>query len=92
MELQTFLKEHQEELDLYTNAITKAHGKHHPEVFEVKNLYHNIQQHVTNQQSYKAEFQELDRITHHFAIPDDVCPTFEKTYRLLEKAFQLAQA
>ena len=32
--LRHFFEANDEMLDLYTNAITKAHGKNHPEVFD----------------------------------------------------------
>jgi len=35
----TYLSENAETLALYTTAITRAHGKHHPEVFDVKKVY-----------------------------------------------------
>ena len=41
--LKQFFEANDEMLDLYTNAITKAHGKNHPEVFEVRKLYETIQ-------------------------------------------------
>ena len=40
--LKQFFEANDEMLDLYTNAITKAHGKNHPEVFEVRKLYETI--------------------------------------------------
>ncbi len=39
----TFYNTHNDILDLYTKAITKAHGKNHPEVFQVRAIYEKIQ-------------------------------------------------
>ncbi|MCJ0602391.1 iron-sulfur cluster repair di-iron protein, ric, partial [Enterococcus cecorum] len=41
--LRQFFEANDEMLDLYTNAITKAHGKNHPEVFDVRKVYETIQ-------------------------------------------------
>ena len=41
--LKQFFEANDEMLDLYTNAITKAHGKNHPEVFDVRKVYETIQ-------------------------------------------------
>src|SRR5699024_4099630 len=45
MSEQTFnevITNHFEKLDLYTTAITRAHGKNHPEAFEVRELFETI--------------------------------------------------
>ena len=33
------VEEYFSKLDLFTTAITRAHGEHHPEAFEVRELY-----------------------------------------------------
>ena len=45
--IKEFFEKNDETLDLYTKAITRAHGKNHPEVFEVRNLYQKIQEATT---------------------------------------------
>ena len=37
------------------------------------------------------EFSELRGVTKDFAIPDDVCGTFTKTYQLLKQFVELSQ-
>ena len=37
------------------------------------------------------EFSKLRGITNDFAIPDDVCETFTKTYQLLKQFVELSQ-
>lgn len=85
-----YLKERQEKLDLYTTAITRAHGAHHPEVFEVRAVYTTIQDKIkaTGMEPVvlDQEFAQLRRITHDYVIPDDVCETFAATYHMLAKA------
>ena len=90
--LKQFFEANDEMLDLYTNAITKAHGKNHPEVFEVRKLYETIQHKIQgNNMDLSNEFSELRGVTNDFAIPDDVCETFTKTYQLLKQFVELSQ-
>ena len=66
MSEQTFnevITNHFEKLDLYTTAITRAHGKNHPEAFEVRELFEKISKKVkdagTNKPDLDAEFAQL---------------------------------
>lgn len=88
----TYLSENAETLALYTTAITRAHGKHHPEVFEVKKVYSELTDKIAKQgeqADLKTEFDELRKLTDDFAIPADACPTMKKTYEMLAEAAQL---
>lgn len=90
-----YLKENQATLDLYTTAITRAHGAHHPEVFQVKALYDSISQKLTEtteNPDLSATFAQLRELTADYQIPDDVCPTFTATYQMLAKADSLQEA
>ncbi len=50
-------------LDLYTSAITRAHGKNHPEAFEVRELFEGMNAKVkeagTNKPNLDAEFTQV---------------------------------
>lgn len=86
-----FFEENDEALDLYTKAITKAHGRNHPEVFEVRDIYQRIQGKVRGGDLDLAdEFSRLRKVTHDYAIPGDVCGTFRATYGLLGEFDRLA--
>lgn len=78
-----------EDLDLYTTAITRAHGKSHPEAFEVRELYETIQAKVTESTTGKPkldeEFKQLREITDHYTIPGDVCETYAAVYNMLSE-------
>ena len=67
-------------LDLYTSAITRAHGKNHPEVFEVRKLFEEMNTKVkeagTTKPNLDAEFTQLRKISDNYTIPGDVCRTF----------------
>ncbi|WP_164131306.1 iron-sulfur cluster repair di-iron protein, ric [Sharpea azabuensis] len=85
--IQSFYNTNNAILDLYTKAITKAHGQHHPEVFKVRTIYKEVQNKINhNQYDLTNEFSQLRIITNDYFIPNDVCGTFKATYEML-KAF-----
>lgn len=85
--IQSFYNTNNAILDLYTKAITKAHGQHHPEVFKVRAIYKDIQNKINhNQYDLTNEFSQLRITTNDYFIPNDVCGTFKATYEML-KAF-----
>ncbi|MFR4287004.1 MAG: iron-sulfur cluster repair di-iron protein, ric [Enterococcus italicus] len=90
----TYLSENAETLALYTTAITRAHGKHHPEVFGVKKVYGELADKIADQgdkADLTPEFDELRNLTQDFTIPADACPTMTKTYEMLAEATKLNQ-
>lgn len=89
-QIKDYLEENKDQLDVFTTAITRAHGKNHPEVFEVKDIYDDINQKIENgNEDLTNDFDKLTKITNNYAIPGDVCPTFEATYHMLEKMNQI---
>lgn len=91
-----YMKENEETLELYTTAITRAHGKSHPEAFDVRELYTEINDKTKEAGADKPEldavFAELRSVTSGYAIPDDVCETYAAVYTLLSEADQVYQA
>ncbi len=71
-------KEIIEELDKILPVVEKVHGNNHPELHEVVKLYKDIKENNS-----EKSITELKKVTNNFTIPKDVCPTFEKTYKLL---------
>ena len=91
--IKEFFDKNDETLDLYTKAITKAHGRNHPEVFEVRSLYQGIQDKVSGgNYDLASEFTQLRTVTSNYAIPGDVCGAFKATYELLAEFDSLARA
>lgn len=85
-----------EKLDLYTTAITRAHGKNHPEAFEVRELFETMNAKVkeagTTKPNLDAEFTQLRKVTDNYTIPKDVCETYAGVYNMLsevDKSYQL---
>ncbi|MFL2132756.1 iron-sulfur cluster repair di-iron protein, ric [Desemzia sp. FAM 24101] len=84
-----------EKLDLFTAAITRAHGKNHPEAFEVRDLFSAINEKTHAAGSAKpdldAEFTQLREITDNYVIPGDVCETYAAVYNMLLETDQAYQ-
>lgn len=91
-----YLTDHAEQLDLGTLAITRAHGTHHPEVFEIRKRYETIRDRVALADGAQPQIgDELTRIrslTNGYTIPDDACPTLAATYRMLEEAHRIYES
>ncbi len=84
------LEETFETLDLYTTAITRAHGKNHPEAFEVREIFESMNEKVkasgTKKPDLDEAFKQLRKITDHYTVPDDVCETYAGVYHMLLEA------
>lgn len=91
-----YLTDHAEQLDMGTLAITRAHGTHHPEVFEIRKRYETIRDRIALADGAQSQIgDELTRIrslTNGYTIPDDACPTLAATYRMLEEAHRMYES
>ena len=71
------------ELNKILPVVERVHGDHHPELHEVHSLYKQLLENPS-----KEIFEKLRAVTNNYTLPEDACPTYEKTYRdlqLLEK-------
>ncbi len=90
--IKEFFDKNDEMLDLYTQAITKAHGAHHPAVFEVRKVYVFFLKKVkAGQEDLTADFSKLRSLTADYTIPADACGAMTKTYQTLEEFDHLVQ-
>ncbi len=84
---QELANKYSEKLDMFSMAITRAHGKSHPETFEVRELYEKISKKIkenpNDNLNLDEEFNQLRKVTDNYKIPDDVCETYEATYNML---------
>ncbi|MDO5684160.1 MAG: hypothetical protein Q4G46_15215 [Propionibacteriaceae bacterium] len=69
--------------------IERVHGEHHPELTRVREITEQLAQADADTGSL---FEELRSVTSNYAIPDDVCETFEATYQALQQLDQEASA
>lgn len=68
------------ELDKILPVVARVHGEHHPELAQVVELYQDIKTCPS-----KEGFEKLRKVTSDYKIPEDACPTYEKTYYDLEQ-------
>ena len=61
-------------------VVERVHGEHHPELHQVAALYEEMK----NTPSEEI-FRKLREVTQNYTVPADACPTYAKTYRLLEE-------
>jgi iron-sulfur cluster repair protein YtfE (RIC family) len=73
----------------YIPVVDRVHGAHHPEFHEVFRLFESIRQKIQTSNLEKLdlneEFSQLQEITMNYAIPDDVCETYEAVYVMLKQ-------
>ncbi|WP_062353468.1 hypothetical protein [Bacillus kwashiorkori] len=84
-----------EKLELFSKAITRAHGKNHPEAFEVRELFEAISKKVKEDVTkidLENEFTQLRKITDNYTIPNNVCETYAATFHMLEELDKVYQA
>lgn len=94
--IKEYMGNSQEKMELYTTAITRAHGKNHPEAFDVRELYTRVEAKVmaagADHPDLDSEFEKLREVTGNYTVPGDVCGTFEAVYKFLEEADNLYSA
>ncbi|MDD3541025.1 MAG: iron-sulfur cluster repair di-iron protein, ric [Eubacteriales bacterium] len=80
-------EKHREKLELYVPVVARVHGDTHPEFHEVKKHFDVIREKLYELDlgELKAEFEKLSQITDHFAVPGDVCETYEAVYQMLSE-------
>lgn len=77
------------ELDKFTRTIEKVHGKSHPELGEVRQLFLTIQEkaeaEIFEQADLDTEMLRLKTITADYTPPADACQAYQKTYGMLKE-------
>ncbi|WP_425309952.1 hypothetical protein AADG42_14685 [Ammonicoccus fulvus] len=67
----------------FAPLIESVHGEHHPELTRVREITEELMAAPTDS---RPLFSELRAVTNNYAIPNDVCETFEAVYRALSRA------
>jgi len=82
-------KKYFQKLIQYVPIVARVHGAHHPEFHEVRKVFDTIvtktKEAGSNKPELNEEFSMLRKITNNYAIPGDVCETFEAVYNMLEE-------
>ena len=80
-------EKHYKTLELYTPIVAKVHGGSHPEFHDVHKLFNIISEKIKEAGKKKPvldeEFIKLREITNDYAIPEDVCESYEAVYKIL---------
>lgn len=80
---------HLEKAAEFAPLIESVHGAHHPELTRVREITEELMAAPTDS---RPLFEELRAVTDNYAIPNDVCETFEAVYRSLSRADAAASA
>ena len=88
------IKAQLEEIAPYVPVVDRVHGGNHPEFHDVRRVFNSLLEKTQAEDSpdLNSEFEELRKITNNFAVPEDVCETFEGIYQTLEAVDQLYNA
>ena len=79
---------HIERLEQYTPVVERVHGESHPEFYEVRSLFDQINEKSKNHSDdldLNDEFNKLRECTNNYQVPEDVCETYEAVYSMLEE-------
>lgn len=68
-----------ETLNKILPVVERVHSEHHPELHQVAVLYNELKKEPSVE-----TFEKLREVTGNYAVSEDACPTYEKTYQLLE--------
>lgn len=82
-------KKHLKKLKQYVPIVERVHGGNHPEFHKVRAVFDAIMEKTKDAGSIKPdlneEFAKLREITDHYAVPGDVCESYEAVYNMLEE-------
>lgn len=84
--------EHLERLEQFTPIVERVHGGHHPEFFEVRKLFDQLNEKLQTAEDGQAnlteEFNALRKVTNDYQVPSDVCESYAAVYQMLEELDQ----
>ena len=87
---------HFKTLEQYVPVVARVHGGNHPEFHEVRKLFDTINKKTKEAGSERPElneeFAKLREITNNYAVPIDVCESYEAVYKMLAEADNAYQA
>lgn len=75
----------------YIPIVARVHGQHHPEFYEVKEIFDKISTKINLDNislNLHDEFEKLRTLTNNYLVPNDVCETYEIVYVILSELDQ----
>ncbi|WP_107994662.1 iron-sulfur cluster repair di-iron protein, ric [Trichococcus paludicola] len=83
-------------LEQYVPIVARVHGKNHPEFHEIHQIFYTIIEKTnapdTEKSDLNEEFIKLREISNNYAIPDDVCESYEAVYKMLAEVDEAYRA
>ena len=75
------------ELALFVPIVAKVHGAHHPEFYQVRENFHQLETSLETNDTKQIPiiFENIRQITDNYTVPDDVCESYARVYELLEQ-------
>lgn len=88
MTFQDVMETHFKTLSQYIPIVTRVHGAHHLEMYEVQQVFARMEEKLmhTGTPDLHQEFLTLRKLTNNYTVPNDVCESYEAVYRLLSEA------
>ena len=78
---------HLKTLQQFVPIVDRVHGKLHPEFHDVRKLFEAIAAKIkdagTDRPELNEEFERLRAVTGNYAVPGDVCESYESVYKML---------
>ncbi|MDD3765811.1 MAG: iron-sulfur cluster repair di-iron protein, ric [Eubacteriales bacterium] len=85
----TAKEKHLEKLSQYVPVVSRVHGGSHPEFHKVREVFEKIAEKIkeagTEKPNLDVEFAKLREVTDRYAVPNDVCESYEAVYNMLEE-------
>jgi len=88
-------EKHIETLGRYVPIVERVHGEAHPEFYNVRKLFDEINTKLKDagqeRPELEKEFEDLRQVTSNYTIPEGVCESYEAVYNMLaelDKAYQ----
>lgn len=83
-------------LEQYVPIVARVHGKNHPEFHEVHQIFNAIIDKTKAADNVNPdlneEFIKLREISNNYAVPDDVCESYEAVYKMLAEVDEAYRA
>lgn len=77
------------QLQMYVPVVARVHGESHPEFYTVQKLFNELNSELekvaVGKPKLSSIFAELQAVTSGYAIPADVCESYEAVYKMLQE-------
>ena len=86
---QEVVEKNMEKLELYVPVVERVHGGSHPEFYDVRKIFNEINRKIKNTDLDKLEleeeFKKARQVTGNYRVPEDTCESYEAVYRMISE-------